>query len=84
VRACLDYDVFRERDVMPWAGSRTSSGMWPTRKDGPDPHLADFHLRQAEERGGDELAERIADAVAPFWGRVHEALRAHERPSPAI
>jgi DNA topoisomerase IB len=36
--------------------------------------LADFHLRQAVERGGDELGERIAGAEAPFWRHVREAL----------
>jgi len=47
-----------------------------SRDDGSDPLLADFHLRQAVERGGDELAERIADAESPFWRIVREALLA--------
>jgi hypothetical protein len=45
-----------------------------SRQDGSAPKLADFHLRQAVERGGDELAERIAGAEAPFWAHVREAL----------
>jgi hypothetical protein len=44
------------------------------RKDGSDPFLADFHLRQAVEYGGDELAEQIAGAEAPFWGHVRDAI----------
>jgi hypothetical protein len=43
------------------------------------PRLADFHLRQAVGRGGDDLAGRIEDAQAPFWGHVRNALRAHQR-----
>jgi hypothetical protein len=34
------------------------------------PTLARFHLRQAVERGGDELAAQIEDAQAPFWHHV--------------
>jgi hypothetical protein len=45
-----------------------------SRKDGSDPHLADFHLRQAVERGGDKLGEQIAEAEAPFWGHVRDAI----------
>jgi hypothetical protein len=47
-----------------------------SRECGSAPKLADFHLRQAVERGGDELALRIADAKAPFWRHVRDALRA--------
>jgi hypothetical protein len=50
-----------------------------SRLDGSAPKLADFHLRQAVERGGDELAERIAEAEAPFWRHVREALGASRR-----
>jgi len=49
-----------------------------SRKDGSDPHLAEFHIRQAVERGGDELAERIADAQAPFWRHVRDAYQANQ------
>jgi hypothetical protein len=50
-----------------------------SRKDGSDPHLAAFHLRQAVERGGDDLAGRIKDAEAPFWRYVREALLARPK-----
>jgi hypothetical protein len=30
--------------------------------------------RRAVERGGDELAGRIAGAEAPFWAHVRDAL----------
>jgi hypothetical protein len=43
--------------------------------------LAHLHIRQAIEPGGDELAEQIADAEAPFWRHVRDAL-ATGRPSP--
>jgi hypothetical protein len=49
-----------------------------SRELGSAPRLADFHLRQALEYGGDELADRIADAEAPFWGHVHEAVLAKQ------
>jgi hypothetical protein len=45
-----------------------------SRESGSDPSIADFHLRQAVEHGGDELAARIADAEAPFWRYVRDAL----------
>jgi hypothetical protein len=47
-----------------------------SREHGPAPKLADFHLRQAVERGGGELAERIENAEAPFWRHVQAALQA--------
>ena len=45
-----------------------------SREDGSAPKLADFHLRQAVEHGGDELSNQIAGAEAPFWGHVRDAL----------
>jgi hypothetical protein len=45
-----------------------------SRELGSAPKLADFHLRQAVEYGGDELAEQIAGAEAPFWRHVRDAL----------
>jgi DNA topoisomerase IB len=44
-----------------------------SRQDGSALKLADFHLRQAVERGGDELAGRIAEAEVPFWRHVRDA-----------
>lgn len=41
---------------------------------GWDSSLPRFHLGQAVRRGGDELAERIADASALFWRHVRDAL----------
>jgi uncharacterized protein (DUF2342 family) len=46
-----------------------------SREFGSAPKLADFHLRQSVEYGGDELAEQIAGAEAPFWRHVRDALR---------
>jgi hypothetical protein len=48
-----------------------------SRELGSRPTLADFHLRQAVKRGGDELAEQVAGAEAPFWRHVHDALHAY-------
>jgi len=45
-----------------------------SRELGSAPKLAAFHLRQAVEYGGDELAEQIADAEAPFWAHVRGAI----------
>jgi hypothetical protein len=45
-----------------------------SRERGSDLYLADFHLRHAVEHGGDELAEQIAGADAPFWQHVRDAL----------
>jgi hypothetical protein len=45
-----------------------------SREVGSGPTLADFHLRQAVKRGGDELAERLAGAEAPFWRHVRDAV----------
>jgi hypothetical protein len=44
------------------------------RQGGWDSDLPRFHLGQAVERGGDELAGQIADAEAPFWAHVRDAL----------
>jgi hypothetical protein len=46
------------------------------REGGWSPSLPRFHLGQAVSRGGDELAEQIAGAEAPFWRHVGDALRA--------
>ena len=33
-----------------------------------------FHVRESVSRADDELAAQIADAPAPFWGHVRDAL----------
>jgi hypothetical protein len=40
-----------------------------------------FHLREYVSRADEELAVQIADAPAPFWRHVREAVRAYERTS---
>ena len=47
-----------------------------SRKDSSDPDLARFHVRQAVNRADDALLERIADAEAPFWAHVRDAVLA--------
>jgi hypothetical protein len=44
------------------------------REGGWDAHLARFHLRENVSRADEELAAQIADAPAPFWCHVREAL----------
>ena len=51
-----------------------------SREDGSAPKLADFHLRQPSSTVGNELAEQIAGAEAPFLGHVREA----RRPAPRL
>jgi hypothetical protein len=63
----------RRRGVM-YGFASVFRGVAYARKDGSDPFLADFHLHQAVEHGGDELAEQIAGAEAPFWGHVRDAV----------
>jgi hypothetical protein len=41
---------------------------------GGDPHWARWHPGDAVSRGGDELAEQIADAEVPFWQQVRHAV----------
>ena len=36
--------------------------------------LARFHLRENVSRADEELTAQIADAPAPFWGHVRDAL----------
>ena len=39
-----------------------------------DSSLPRFHLRENINRADEELAERIAEAEAPFWAHVRDAL----------
>jgi hypothetical protein len=36
--------------------------------------LPHFHLRESVSRVGEKLAVQIADAPAPFWAHVRDAL----------
>jgi hypothetical protein len=47
-----------------------------TRDTGSDPHLARFHVREFVSRADDELAARLEEAEAPFWGHVRKAILA--------
>jgi hypothetical protein len=58
-----------------------SSVFWQvaySREDGSDPSLARYHVRENVERADDDLLERIAEAEAPFWGHVRDAILAHQ------
>ena len=44
------------------------------RESGRDTDLPRFHLRENVSRADEELAVQIADAKAPFWRHVRDAL----------
>jgi hypothetical protein len=46
------------------------------REGGWSANLHRYHVRQAVDRADDDLLGRIAEAEAPFWGHVHDAMRA--------
>jgi hypothetical protein len=48
-----------------------------SRESGSDPHLARFHVSQFVSRADDDLLARLADAEAPFWGHVRDAVLAY-------
>ena len=48
------------------------------RQGGWDSRLPRFHLEQNVRRADEELAEQIADARAPVWRHVREAVRSHQ------
>jgi hypothetical protein len=65
----------RRRDGLRKYASIFRETAW-ARQNGSDPHLARFHLRQNVTSTRADVSEQIADAAAPFWGHVREALRA--------
>jgi hypothetical protein len=72
---CLAAEALgRRRDDALGGFSSVFSSVASSREFGSDLDLARFHLRQAVEYGGDELAEQIADAEALFWGHVRDAV----------
>jgi hypothetical protein len=48
-----------------------------SREDGSDPGLARYHVRENVSRADEDLLERIAEAEAPFWGHVRDAVLAY-------
>jgi hypothetical protein len=54
-------------------------GVADARQGGWGSDLARFHLGQAVARADDDFAERIAEAEAPFWRKVREALRTKKK-----
>jgi hypothetical protein len=41
-------------------------------------NLPRFHLAENGRRADEKFAAQIAEAPAPFWGHVRDALRAHQ------
>jgi hypothetical protein len=74
----MEHSETAERCSGGGAGCTTSPASSPTSptraSTAPAPKLVDFRLRHAVERGGDEPAKRIADAEAPFWRHVRDAV----------
>jgi phenylalanyl-tRNA synthetase beta subunit len=48
-----------------------------SRENDSEPSISRYHVRQAVERADDDLLERIAEAEAPFWGHVRDAVLAY-------
>jgi hypothetical protein len=47
------------------------------REGGWSANLPRYHVRQALGRADDDLLARLADAEAPFWGHVRDAVLAY-------
>ena len=54
-------------------------GVAHAREGGWSAEIPRFHLRENVSRADDELAAQIADAPAPFWRHVREALLLQQR-----
>jgi hypothetical protein len=65
----------RRRDGLRKYASIFREVAW-RRQDGSEPTLARFHLRQNITNSRDDVSEQIADALAPFWTAVREAVEA--------
>jgi hypothetical protein len=48
-----------------------------SRENDSDPHLARFHVREYLNRADEDLLGRIAEAEAPFWRHVRDAVLAY-------
>ena len=51
-------------------------GVASAREGGWGTDIPRFHLREAVSRADEQFAEQIADAPAPFWRHVRDALQA--------
>jgi DNA-binding transcriptional regulator YbjK len=50
-----------------------------SRENGSDPSLARFHVREYAERADEDFLELLAEAEAPFWAHVREAILASQQ-----
>jgi hypothetical protein len=49
-----------------------------SRQNDSDPSIARYHVREYVSRADDDLRERIAEAKAPFWAHVRDAILARQ------
>ena len=68
----------RRRDPLGDFSSVFREVAW-SREDGSDPSLARFHVREYAERADEDFLERLAEAEAPFWAHVREAILASQQ-----
>jgi hypothetical protein len=48
-----------------------------SREDDSEPGIARYHVREYVERADEDFLERIAEAEAPFWCHVRDAVLAY-------
>jgi hypothetical protein len=48
-----------------------------SRENDSEPRIARFHVREYVDRADEDLLERIAEAEAPFWCHVRDAVLAY-------
>jgi hypothetical protein len=48
-----------------------------SRENDSEPRIARFHVREYAERADEDLLGRLAEAEAPFWRHVHDAVLAY-------
>jgi len=66
----------RRRDPLGDFSSVFREVAW-SRENDSEPRIARFHAREYVNRADDDLLARLADAEAPFWGHVRDAVLAY-------
>jgi hypothetical protein len=66
----------RRRDPLGDFASIFREVAW-SRENDSEPRIARFHVREYAERADEDLLGRIAEAEAPFWGHVRDAVLAY-------
>lgn len=63
----------RRRDLLGDFSSVFREVAW-ARENDSDPHLVRFHVRQSVQRADEDFMKQLAEAEAPFWRHVRDAL----------